>query len=446
MQPVEENSGAQTYEVRIDLGIPPRAPRWSLATRMAFRLVFVYEILYNFPFPLTMVAAIRGALGWYDALLAKMTVWTGAYILHLSKPLVHSPLAGGDSLFSWVRNLTLLLIAGVAAALWTVLDRRRTHYRTMQEWLWLYVRVVLGSALISYGALKVIKVQFPDMFLWRLLSPYGDSSPTGLLWSFMGYSRTYNMFSGLVEFIGGALLFVPRLATLGALLCVGAMANVFALNLAYDVSVKLYSLNLLLMGMYLLIPEGRRLLNVFVLNRTAEPVQHSPLFHGKWLNQAIFALQLVLLIVVGGFQLYQGYDRYTHAGDGAPPPPLYGAYNVDEFIVNGQARPATFSDDLRWRRITFERYNILGILPGEGPVRRYRVKLDQAGGKLTLADTIPGSWQAQFAFEQTPSESLILRGEMDGRKIQATLRRMDLKSIPLYENGFHWITELRSTR
>lgn len=446
MQPVEENSRNRSYEVRIDLGFTPGAPHWSLATRMAFRLVFVYEILYNFPFPLSMVAAIRGVFGWYDALLARMTIWTGAHIVHLSKPLVHSPLAGGDSLFGWVRNLTLILITVASAALWTILDRRRTHYRTLQEWLWLYVRVVLGSALIGYGALKVIKVQFPDMFLWRLLSPYSDSSPAGLLWSFMGYSRTYNMFSGLVEFIGGALLFVPRLATLGALVCVGAMANVFALNLGYDVSVKLYSLNLLLMGIYLLIPEGRRLLNVFVLNRPAEPVQHPPLFRRKWLNQAIFALQLVLLIAVGGFQLYQGYDRYTHAGDGAPPPALYGAYNVDEFIVNGQTHPATFTDDLRWRRVTFERYNIVGILPAEGPVRRYRVNLDQADGKLTLSDTIPGSWQSQFTFEQTPSASLILRGEMDDRKIQATLRRMDLKSIPLYENGFHWITELRSTR
>jgi hypothetical protein len=28
---------------------------------------------------------------------------------------------------------------------------------------------------------------------------------------------------------------------------------------------------------------------------------------------------------------------------------------------------------------------------------------------------------------------------MDGRQIQATLRRVELKSMPLYENGFHWI-------
>ncbi len=74
----------------------------------------------------------------------------------------------------------------------------------------------------------------------------------GLLWTFMGYSKTYNLFTGLVEFTAGALLFIPRLSTLGSLLSVGALANVLLLNLSYDVPVKLYSFNLLLMGLFLM--------------------------------------------------------------------------------------------------------------------------------------------------------------------------------------------------
>src|SRR4029077_11297045 len=246
--------------------------QWSLATRLAFRLVFAYKIIYSFPFPLDLVHGFDKAFGWHQALFAKITVFTGAHILHLNQPLAYSPNAGGDSLFGCVQNLAQLMIAVAAAVIWTLLDRKRPNYRSMQEWLWLYVRLVLGTAMMSYGAVKVIKDQFPDLFLWRLLSSYGESSPGGLLWSFMGYSRTYNLFTGLVELIGGALLFVPRLATLGALLSVGAMANVFMLNLSYDVPVKLYSFNLLLMGLYLMAPEGRRMLDFFVLNRPVVPV------------------------------------------------------------------------------------------------------------------------------------------------------------------------------
>src|SRR5258708_26635749 len=122
MEPVEERSEDAAYKIRTDPRVSPEinAPRWSLATRMAFRLVFAYEIIYSFPFPLTMVPAIGEAWGRHDALLAKMTVWTGAHILHLSRPLVYSSLAGGASLFGWVRNLTQILIALSAAGLRTL--------------------------------------------------------------------------------------------------------------------------------------------------------------------------------------------------------------------------------------------------------------------------------------------------------------------------------------
>jgi hypothetical protein len=351
----QEEEAALQLKTRAHLA-PPTAHEhsWNAATRLAFRLVFAYEILYSFPFPLNLLPLPDKIFGWYDALFGSVTVWTGAHILHLHTQLEYSIYAGGDSMFGWVQNLVKLMLAVIAAVIWWLLDRKRPNYRSMQEWLWLYVRLVLGAAMISYGAIKVIKVQFPDLFLWRLMSPYGDSSPTGLLWSFMGYSRTYNLFTGSVELAGGALLFVPRLATLGALICAGSMANVFMLNVSYDVSVKLYSLNLLLMGVYLMASDARRLLDFFVLNRTAAPATHVPLFQRRWLNNGVLALQLLLLLYVGSSELYQSHQRYAQSGDGAPAPPLFGIYNVDEFIVDGQARPAVFTDDARWRRVTFE--------------------------------------------------------------------------------------------
>ncbi|HET9838871.1 MAG TPA: hypothetical protein VFR84_11595 [Candidatus Angelobacter sp.] len=368
-----------------------------------------------------------------------MTTWTAAHILHLSQPVVWSPLLGGDSLYAWVENLVKLILAVIAAALWTVLDRKRPHYRSLQEWLWLYVRLVLGTAMLGYGAIKVIKVQFPDMFLWRLLSTYGDSSPGGLLWSFMGYSKIYNLFTGVVEMAGGTLLFIPRLATLGALVSIGAMTNVLMLNLGYDVSVKLYSLNLLLMGVYLLAPEARRLLNVFVLNGSAPPVEHAPLFRRKGLGTGMLVLQLGLLVAIGSSELYRSYQRYTNAGDGAPPPRYFGVYAVDQFIVDGQPMPALVTDASRWRRVTFERFNLMAIFPADGPVVRYKTQLDPSGKHLELHKIVQANWKAEFELEQRSPTLLMLRGQMDGHRIEADLRKVELKSLPLYQNGFHWI-------
>lgn len=183
------------------------------------------------------------------------------------------------------------------------------------------------------------------------------------------------------------------------------------------------------------------MLDVFVLNRTAAPVEHPPLFRREWLNKSILGLQLALLAYLGGTELYQSHKRYKELGDGAPKPALYGYYNVDEFIVDGQPRPPVFTDETRWRRITFERYNIAGVVLAGGPVQRYKVKLDPSAKSLELSSIFGGSWKAKFMLEQPSANLLTMNGEMDGKKIQARLHKLDLQSFPLYERGFHWITE-----
>ena len=79
--------------------------------------------------------------------------------------------------------------------------------------------MILGIMMINYGSVKVIPAQFPTPALSRLLERFGNASPQGMLWTSMGASQSYSFFAGLTEVMGGMLLFVPRLATLGLILC-----------------------------------------------------------------------------------------------------------------------------------------------------------------------------------------------------------------------------------
>jgi hypothetical protein len=93
----------------------------------------------------------------------------------------------------------------------------------------------------------------------------------------MAASRTYVLFAGLAEVLGGALLFVPRLATLGALICAANLTNVLMLN-SYDVPVKLYSFHLLLKAVFLLAPDVPRLAALLMFNRRVDPGRPQRLF------------------------------------------------------------------------------------------------------------------------------------------------------------------------
>src|SRR5262249_34050070 len=122
----------------------------------------------------------------------------------------------------------------------------------------------------------------------------------------------YTVFSGMVEVTGGALLLFRRTTSLGAIVSGGALLNIVLLNFCYDVPVKLYSTNLLLMCIYLLAPDMRRLINVLVLNRPAPPADLGRLpFTRIWMQRAAIGLKvlfigsLVWLQVSGSWRFYK---------------------------------------------------------------------------------------------------------------------------------------------
>ena len=148
-----------------------------------------------------------------------------------------------------------------------MIAKRRDNYEKLLHWLIILLRYYLAFFMIGYGFAKVLKTQFPSLTTDRLLQSYGDSSPMGLLWTFMGYSTAYNIFTGLGEVIGGAFSFFKRTRLIGALIVIAIMSNVVMLNFAYDVPVKLFSIHLFSMAIFLIVPDIKRLLNIFFFNR-----------------------------------------------------------------------------------------------------------------------------------------------------------------------------------
>lgn len=425
----------------------PSGETWSRSARIAFRFAIIYLILYSFPFPIGTIPYTDWPAEKYQALWHLVVPWVGKHILHIGYPLTVYTNGSGDTTYDYVLNMCFLFLAILGAVLWSVLARQSTlSYRAPYEWLRLYVRIVLGATMISYGGFKVIKSQFPGPSLAKLLQPYGEASPMGLLWTFMGASKPYNIFTGLVEIVGGALLIIPRCATLGAIVAVAALANIFVLNMSYDVPVKLYSFNLLLMGAFLTIPHLRGLFDFLILNRPAQPVACPSLFRRKTLNRALFIFQIVYGLFFIGVTLYQSRKQAIEFGDLSPKSPYFGVWSVEEFSLDGQARPPLVSDDTRWRRVIFDHPKFLTILPMNGPRQSFALSLDSPPRNLTLTKQNTPAWKAQFTFQQPQPSVILLDGEMDSHRIQAKLRREDSAKFLLTSRGFHWINEVPYNR
>jgi hypothetical protein len=258
------------------------APRWSLATRIAFRFVFCFFLLSFLPFPLDLIPWVGGA---WRKVWTPLVAATGTAVFGVTADATFN--GSGDKLFHWIQLFVIVALSVIATLVWSVAQRKAISHPRLHAWFRVYLRFALAVSMISYGAFKVIPSQFVAPSLDRLVQPFGDASPMGLLWTFMGASAAYTIFTGIGELTAGLLLTMRRTVLLGALVTAGVMTHVVMLNFAYDVPVKIYSSQLLLGALVIAAPDARRLFDFFL--RTPE----GPLFSQRKLRIAAAVLAAV---------------------------------------------------------------------------------------------------------------------------------------------------------
>jgi uncharacterized membrane protein YphA (DoxX/SURF4 family) len=417
------------------------AANWSRFQLLAFRFAFVYFILYYLPFPFGALP-YTGSVGQkYESILHNLVPWVGKHVLHLSHEIMTSTNCSGDTTYEYVRVLCFLGFAFAATVLWSFLDPSHSDYQRMHQWLRSYVRLSVGAAILMYGAAKIFRMHFPQPNLYKLLEPLGDYSPMSLLWTFTGASRGYSIFAGCVQMFCGILLFVPRLTTLGALVGLAVFSNIFALNLGYELPVKLYCLHILLVCFFLVLPDVRRLVNFFLFNRGVAPSPETALFNHKRLNAGALVAQLAL----GGFLVcsyfYRAHDYEKRNFAVASRPPFYGIWTVDEFKLGGKVLPPLLTDQTRWQRVVFQFPKEIGIQSMNGAWAAHWLRRDMAKKTLTVEKPNDPEKELEFTFSNPDSQSLTLEGSEGGNQIRVKLHRVDEKQFALLSGGFHWINE-----
>lgn len=415
----------------------PTEVRWSLGSRIVFRFIFSYLVLYAGPIPISMVPGAGYLISKYENFLNWLVPWVGSHILR--HPVPGATLNGsGDTTFGYVELFTYLLLATSATIIWSLLDRKRPNYQRLHQWLRLGVRFALGLALLTYGAMKVMLDQMPSPPLSVLLQPYGESSPMRLLWTLIGASGPYQVFCGASEMLAGILLFVPALTTLGALLAIAVMTNVFTLNMCFDVPVKILSFHLLLMAVFLAAPDMQKLAELFLLHRRVSLSQTPRWFRRRWLNWIVVAVQILFGLGMGVTMLY-GYRQ--QAKEFAVRPPYYGVWSVDEYTADGAVRPPLLSDTTRWRKVILDFPERASIQFMDAPQERFILALDQNKKSFTLTKRGNENWKANLSYQDLGQDRLELNGQFDGHQIRAHLHREDESKYLLTSRGFHWINE-----
>jgi hypothetical protein len=295
--------------------------------------------------------------------------------------------------------------------------------------------------LISYGLVKVIQLQFPAPGLYRLLQPYGNSSPMGLAWTFLGFSRGYNIFMGIAELAAGLLLF-RRTTTAGAIVTLMTTANVMAVNYFFDVPVKIVSTLLVTMTLLILSRDLQRLLRFLFSGKLVQltPLAR-PLFAKKWKRVSLLVAKVLIIISGPVLGMVEIFSYMKEEGGGTPG--YYGLYQVETFVRNGDTLPPLRTDSTRWFRMAIENPYNLRVVMSNDSARRYTYTADTAAHLFTISPFEDSTTKIKMQYSEPEAGKFVLqlRQQKDSLVLSGRLIRDFNKEFLLTNRGFHWISE-----
>jgi hypothetical protein len=410
--------------------------------RFVVRFGAAYATLFLAGRVVSLIPGLESVGGLYARYSRVVVLWAAKQVFQIDRTVPVAMTGSGDKLFDWLYVATTLGVALIVALVWVWFDRARRADRWLNELVRIALRYSLAATMLSYGISKVLREQMPEPAMYRLLQPYGESSPMGLLWTFMGQSWAYSAFAGGMEMLGGFLLFFRRTTTLGALVIIAVMTNVLMMNLAFDVPVKLYSAHYLAFAMVLAVPDLRRLANVLLLHRPTVPASLVRAWPAGRAAKLLIVVKALMVIWVLWLIPTQRIWRFVDA----PPrvkPTYYGIYEVEVFSRNGVELPPLTTDAYRWRRVAFDYQNRMSVLLMNDARMMYRFRTSAGGAQIIIepAFNARAGSRETLAVSLTENGRVRLEGRFFGSELSMQLRLVDERKMLLRDRGFHWISE-----
>lgn len=282
--------------------------------------------------------------------------------------------------------------------------------------------------LIIYGFDKVFKAQFylPEPNI--LYTSFGNLSKDILYWSTLGTSRFYSISMGIIEVVTAILILFKRTRILGLLISIGVFVNIILINFGFDISVKTFSIFLLLVTLFSVYPNLKMLINFLVFQKR-EQLTHT--------NQAIVSnpfLKIWIKFIVVGLLflqiLFPYFQSQNFNDDLQVRPFLHGAYQVNQIIVKTDTLKTT---DFPIHKIFIHRNNYI-IFQGKNNVMTdYHFEMDSIKKQLLLQDYKKNTICVDYDFTKKDSTF-----RLRFKNYSIVSKAINWRKLPALQNQTHY--------
>lgn len=426
---------------------------WQLWQKLLFRFFFIYFILYIFSWPVFgNKVPVRALVQIKDYFINTAVNYFNTNLLHYRENLVNLN-NSDDTSFRFVQILLYILIAVIGTVIWSVIDRNKKSYNTANYILKNSLRYFISLVSFFYGSVKVFGLQMAYPTITEMATPLGDLTSAQLAWLYVGYSPVYQIFLGLAEVTVGILLLYRRTVTLGLITAFGVYINVMMINLNYDIVVKMFSVNLVVMAGYLLITDAGRLANFFMFNKPGTVcVSYDTVFPVKK-SHKVLRILIKAVFILYAVSLFTGYNTIRNNEKARTEnfirPIAYGKYAVTALIKNGDTVPVLANDSLVWKDFIFEKdRTFVSVNTTDTIFARafnrglFYYKADTIKQTLACYRRIKGRKVNLYTFKYTIPDTnhVELRTTLRSDTIYLRLTKSD-KKFKLAENSFNWLVD-----
>jgi hypothetical protein len=342
-----------------------------------------------------------------------------------------------DTIAMYVLVLILFILSVLVAIILSKLKSWSGYKDRVLKIIYLLACYYLALQLLKYGFDKIFKNQFYLPEPNTLYTQLGRIPKDLLYWSSMGTSRFYNIFLGSLEALAALFILTKRTRLVGLLLSLFIMINVVAVNFGFDISVKLFSLFLLFLILYLLAPYIKSLYQFFFTQQpvagkltVAPPV----LIQNRVLSACLkcFAAGIIFLEA-----LYPFIKTGNFNGDKAARPYMHGAYEVTRYIAGSDTlEPARFPV----KRFFIHKDSYMIFQNREDEMTDYKLSYDMDKYEYVLTDYQLHKIPVHFNYNEADSV-LTLQYSNGSKAYQLTGKALDWRKLPALRNNFHWTVD-----
>lgn len=213
--------------------------------------------------------------------------------------------------------------------------------------------------------------------------------------------------------------------------------HVAVMNFTYDIPVKLFSTHLFLMALFIFSTDVKRFINVFIKNKSTESYNYYNPINNKTYHKVIFWCKSILLILIAGLFFIQmaGNDRGKNYNN---KPPLYGVWEVEEYIKEGDTLKPIITDAERWRYLIIEEPHRAIVKTMNESNNPYTFETDTVAKKVMISMGVTKPKSYNFHYDLLNHDMLILEGSLYFYNLKIKLKR---KELLLDSREFNWINE-----